>query len=99
MSIQQEAETQVTVPPCRLTGRLNRRVTIVVTEPFSVSEISSIVLRTVLFFYDMQSIDLCEILEIPAQEMTFVDAFSQHEVRYLLIGGNCHSFPRSLKNS
>jgi hypothetical protein len=40
-----------------------------------------------------------ELLEIPAQEMTFVDAFSQHEVRYLLIGGNCHSFPRSLKNS
>ena len=77
----------MTVPPCRLTGRLNRRVTIVVTEPFSVSELSSIVLRTVLFFYDMQSIDLCEILEIPAQEMTFVDAFNQHEVRYLLIGG------------
>ena len=36
--------------------------------------------------------DLSEILDIPAQELPFFDAFDRHEVRYLLIGGSAVRF-------
>lgn len=45
----------------------------------------------------MQSIDLAEILDIPVQEMPFLEAFNQHEVRYLVIGGTAVRFHGHLR--
>jgi hypothetical protein len=45
----------------------------------------------------MQSMDLAEILDIPDQEMPFIDAFNRHEVRYLVIGGTAVRFHGHLR--
>src|SRR5262245_46272547 len=45
----------------------------------------------------MQPINLDEILDIPPQEMTFFEAFNQHGVRYLLIGGTAVRFHGHLR--
>lgn len=49
-------------------------------------------LRRRVLFCHMQSIDLSEILNIPAEEMPFFGAFDRHAVRYLLIGGSAVRF-------
>ena len=45
----------------------------------------------------MHSIDLAAILDIPVQEMPFIEAFNQHEVRYLVIGGTAVRFHGHLR--
>lgn len=45
----------------------------------------------------MQPIDLAKILNISSQEMPFIEAFNQHEVRYLVIGGTAVRFHGHLR--
>lgn len=47
----------------------------------------------------MQSVDLAEILDIPDQEMPFIEAFNRHEVRYLVIGGTAVRFHGHLRSA
>src|SRR5436309_10277552 len=45
----------------------------------------------------MQAIGLAEILDIPSQEMPFIEAFNRHGVRYLVIGGTAVRFHGHLR--
>ena len=45
----------------------------------------------------MRSVDLAEILDISAQEIPFIEAFNQHDVRYLVIGGTAVRFHGHLR--
>jgi hypothetical protein len=57
------------------------------------------VIRTVLLSRDMESMDLAEILDIPNQEMPFIEAFNRHQVRYLVIGGTAVRFHGHLRST
>lgn len=48
-------------------------------------------------FRDVQEMNLAEILNIPDQDLPFIDAFNQHGVRYLLIGGTAVRFHGHLR--